>query len=126
MQITKSNFMNNTVSYGIIKVLSSSTLKMSDCTLQKNSAIDYAGAILIDRSFVYLTNTNLYDNKAVHCGRALHVKERSILYLKNCTFSNNHMYSWTSAENIEHTFGGAIVLLSSVLNGANVTQQFIT
>ena len=47
IQITQSNFVNNTVSYGLIKVLNSSTLQMSDCTLQKNKAIDYAKVILI-------------------------------------------------------------------------------
>ena len=61
IQITQSNFVNNTVSYGLIKVLNSSTLEMRDCTLQKNKAIDYAGAIYADRSFIHLTNTNFSD-----------------------------------------------------------------
>ena len=38
VKITKSNLVNNTVSLGMIKVLDSSILDMSDCTVQKNYA----------------------------------------------------------------------------------------
>ena len=77
IQITKSSFTNNIVTLGIIKVLNSSTLHMSDCKFQKNKAIDYAGAIFSENSKVHLTNINFDNNKADWGGGALYVKNNS-------------------------------------------------
>ena len=114
IQITKSKFVNNTVSYGLIKVLYSSTLEMSNCTLQKNKAIDYAGAIHADRSFIYLTNSNFSDNNAIQGGGALHVIEGSLVFLKSCTFFYNQV------NKTDDGFGGAILLSNNTANGINV------
>ena len=114
IQITKSQFVNNTVSYGLIKVLNSSILEMSNCSLQKNKAIDYAGAINADKSFMYLTNTNFSDNNAIQGGGALHVIEGSLVFLKSCTFFYNQV------NKTEDGFGGAILLSNSTANGINV------
>ena len=109
IQITQSKFVNNTVSYGLIKVLNSSTLEMRDCTLQKNKAIDYAGAVYADRSFIHLTNTNFSDNSAMWGGGALLVIEGSFVFLKHCRFSYNQVEFWHIAEKIEGHYEGAIV-----------------
>ena len=120
VQVTKSKFVNNTVTLGLIKVLNSSTLEMRDCTLQKNKAIDYAGAIYADRSFINLTKSNFKGNKAIQGGGALHVREGSILYMESCSFSNNQVKLLESAEEKEVGQGGAILLSNSTVNGINV------
>ena len=121
IQITKSKFVNNTVSYGLIKVLNSSILEMSNCTLQKNQAIDYVGAIHADRSFMYLTDTNFSNNNAIQGVGALHVIEGSFVFLKHCTLSYNQVKFGYSAEKTEDGCGGAILLSNSTANGINVS-----
>ena len=111
IQIRNSNFISNTVTHGIIKVLNSSTMEMSDCNMEKNKAINYAGAIFIDKSSVYLINSSFNDNEAVQGGGALHVKESSFLYTQNCSFSNNQV-------KIGH--GGAIYLSNSTAQGITI------
>ena len=120
VQVIKSKFVNNTVTFGLIKVLNSSSLEMSDCTLQKNKAINYAGAIFVDRSFVHLTNTYFSDNNANWRGGALFVTEGSFVFLKSCTFSNNQVKFGFCLEKIADGCGGAILLSNSTLNGINV------
>ena len=120
IQITKSEFTNNTVNFGLIKVLNSSKLEMSNCTLRKNKAIHNAGAIYADRSFIYVTNTNFSDNSAIRRGGALLVKEGSFVFLKRCIFSYNQVKIGYTGEKIEKHYGGAISLSNSTLNGDNV------
>ena len=119
IQITKSTFENNTVTYGVIKVLDSSTLDMSDCNLENNQAIDYAGAIFTNRSFIYLTNTSFNDNEAIHAGGALYLMEGSFLYSKKCTFSNNQVKFGGNSEPVIDSGGGAICLFNSTANLIN-------
>ena len=120
IQILKSNFVNNTVNFGLIKVLNSSTLEMLDCTLQNNKAKYNAGTILTDRSIIYLTKSNFNGNEAIQGGGALHVREGSILYMEICNFSNNQVQFLESAEEKEVGQGGAILLPNSTANGINV------
>ena len=101
VQVTKSKFVNNTVSHGLIKVLNSSTLEMRYCTLQNNMAINYAVAIHAVRSFIYLTNTNFSDNYAIQTGGALHGNK---VYFWSCIFatynSSVFIYDATFSRNI--------------------------
>ena len=101
LKVTKSNFANNTVSHGLIKVLNSSTLEMRDCTLENNKAINYAVAIHAGRSFIYLANTNFSDNNAIQTGGALHGNKvyfwrcifatyNSSVFIYNAIFSRNY------------------------------------
>ena len=120
LRITRSNFANNTVFQGLIKVLDSSTLEMSDCNLQSNQAIDYAGAIFTDKSFIYITNTSFEDNKAIQAGGALALQEGSFLHMKRCSFSNNQVKFWSNARLIKDGFGEAIFLSNSTANGFNI------
>ena len=120
IQITKTNFVNNTVGYGLIKVIKSSKLEMSNCTIHRNKAINYAGAIFAHGSFIYLTNTNFNDNNAIQGGGALFVKEGSFVFLKSCTFSNNQVKVGYSAKKKLDGYGGAILLTKSTIKGINV------
>ena len=63
IKITKSNFVNNIVSYGLIKVFNSSTLEMSDCILLKNQAREDPDVILHTKAVVYDSATC----KAISC-----------------------------------------------------------
>ena len=120
IQITKTNFVNNTVGYGLIKVIKSSKLEMSNCTIQKNKAINYAGAIFAHGSFIYLTNTNFSYNTAIRGGGALFVKEGSFVFLKSCTFSCNQVKFGYSAERKLDGYGGAILLSENTVKGIYV------
>ena len=57
LYIKQSNFLNNTVIYGLIKVLNLSYLIMSNSAVLGNYAEEYAGAIYANKSLVNLTNT---------------------------------------------------------------------
>ena len=116
VKITKSNFLDNTMTRGLITVVDSGTLVMLNCNLKNNSAIDYSGAIHIQRSNVYLINTSINNNKAVDGAGALGTDE-SYLYIQNCTFSNNT----AKFNNSKHGWGGAISLANSTLKGINVS-----
>ena len=117
IQITKSNFTNNTVTYGIIKVLSSSTLEMSDSIMERNQAVDCAGAIYAERSVIYITNTSFSNNEAVQEGGAFDVRAKCHVFIKNCTFSNNQ----AKFGNSSNGYGGAIKLVNSTLDGINMS-----
>ena len=109
IEITKSNFVNNTVNYGLIKVLSSSTLVMSNSIMQQNQARDYAGAIFVVNSVVHITDTNFYGNKAVEAGGAICAFTKSSLWIAHSTFKNNQIPFRHSNSNIsKYSFGGAI------------------
>ena len=120
VKITKSNLVNNMVTLGIIKVLDSSTLEMSKCTLQKNNAKVYAGAMFVENSTVHLKQTNFRGNKAVQRGGALYLSN-SFLHMKNCIFSNNQVnLGYPVTPEVDDGSGGAILLLNSTFNGINV------
>ena len=87
VEIANSNFMNNTVRYGLITVLNSGTLVMSDCSVLRNWAKH--AAILAKKSMVYITNTYFNDNKAVETGAIINAEINSFLHVQNCTFHNN-------------------------------------
>ena len=88
LHIEQSYFVNNTVEYGIIKVLNSSTLEMLNCFMLGNYAEKYAGAIYANESHVHLTNTYLNSNKANFSAGAMFII-KSVVQIKNCTFRNN-------------------------------------
>ena len=54
LHVEQSKFINNRVKGGIIKVLESSSLVMSNCTVLGNYATDYSGVIYAYESFVHL------------------------------------------------------------------------
>ena len=89
LHIEHSNFMNNTVKYGIIKVLNFSNLIMSNCSVLGNYAEEDGAVIYVNESFIYLRNTYLQNNKANGAGGAIFAETRSRLQIENCTFSNN-------------------------------------
>ena len=120
LQITKSNFANNTATQGLIKVLDSSTLEMSDCNLQGNQAIDFAGAIFADKSVLYIVNTSFKDNKAIQAGGTLALQKGSFLHMINSNFSYNQVKFWSNARMINDGYGGAIFLSNSTANGFNI------
>ena len=92
VQITKSNFVNNKVDHGIIQVLDSSDLKISDCVVQNNQAKTSIGAIYAQNSTIYIINTNFYYNKAVHTSGACSLLF-STAVLINCAFWYNSDYA---------------------------------
>ena len=111
INVTKSNFMNNRVSYGLITVWNLSTLHLSDTNMLQNQAIDCAGAIYVFNSVVRLTNTHFSDNKAVRFGGAIYAKGKSLLWITFSTFRNNQIpfEGSDSIENLsKYRFGGAI------------------
>ena len=88
LHIEQSYFVNNTVEYGIIKVLNSSTLEMLNCAVLANYAEEYAGAIYANESHVHLTNTYFNYNKAHFAAGAMFIT-KSVVQIKNCTFKSN-------------------------------------
>ena len=88
VQITKSNFVNNKVNYGIIQILDSSTLEMSDCVVQNNQDKTSVGAIYTENSIVYITNTNFYNNEAVSGSGACSMGFSTITLIQ-CSFYYN-------------------------------------
>ena len=85
VKITKSHFVNNTVEHGVLNVLSSSTLVMSDCTMSVNDPKELARAIFADSSVVYITNSNFTNNS----NTAVVLKNRTKVSILNCTFEGN-------------------------------------
>ena len=107
VQITKSHFVNNTVECGVVKVLSSSTMVMSDSTMQSNQS----GAIFANRSFVQLSNTYFVDNKVDSVGGAILVTDRSSMQIQNWTFRNNQVMHEYTYENITTNDEGCAIYL---------------
>ena len=131
LHIEHSNFMNNTVKYGLIKVLNLSNLIMSNCSMLGNHA-DFAAAIYANESLVNLTNTYMQNNKANIVGGAIFAETQSRLQIENCTFRNNeanksgaiHLVYFSQADlfnvyfnrNIAHTGGAMYLTENSTLN----------
>ena len=111
INVTKSNFMNNIVSYGLITVWNLSTLYLSDSNMLQNQARDCAGAIYVLNSVVRLTNTHFNDNKAVKAGGAIFSIDKSSLWIAYLTFRNNQI-PFEDSGSIEKMskdgYGGAI------------------
>ena len=123
INITKSNFVNNIVSYGLIKVLNSSTLLLLNSSLQQNQGIDFGGAIYVLNSVVRILNTTFSNNKAVRGGGGICALSKSILWITNSTFENNYILIEDSGSNrrIPQYGGGAIYFESaSVVEMHNV------
>ena len=106
-------------------MLNSSTLEMSDCTLQNNKAKDNAGTILTDRSIIHLTKSNFNDNEAIREGGALHANESYTGYFWSCIFATNNssmfIYDAIFSRNIETVIlllndGNVLAVNSSFLN----------
>ena len=89
LHIEQSKFINNTAKRGIIKVLESSSLIMSNCAVLGNYGTEYSAVIFAMESFVYLKNTNVNSNMAVNGGGAIVIENISLLQINNCTFKNN-------------------------------------
>ena len=103
LHVEQSTFVNNTVRSGIIKILKSSSLIMSNCTVWGNYATYYAGVIYTRGSFVYLKNTYFNNNVAINGGGAIFIENMSFLQTMNCTFKNN---------SVDRTFGNGGAILS--------------
>ena len=124
IQILKSYFVNNTVNFGLIKVLNSSILEMSHCTLQNNKAKDNAGTILTDRRIIYLTKSNFNGNEAIWEGGALHANKGYTGYFWICIFATNNssmfIYDAIFSRNI-----GTVILLLNDSNLLAVNSSFL-
>ena len=103
VQITKSNF----VEHGVVKVLSSSTIVLSDSTMQSNQG----SAIFANRSFVQLVNTYFVNSKVDSLGGAMFATDRSFMRIQNCTFSNNRVMHEYKYENITVSNEGCAIYL---------------
>ena len=89
IHIEQSTFVNNTVKKGLLKIMWSSSLIMSNCTVLENHATYYAGVIYAKKSFVQLKNTYFNGNMANIEGGVILIWIMSSLQIKNCTFKNN-------------------------------------
>ena len=83
LYVEQSKFVNNTVKQGIIKILRSSSLIMSNCTVLGNHATEYPGVIIADESFVHLKNTSFNGNMASNGGGAISIQNFSFLQIRN-------------------------------------------
>ena len=140
------------MNYGLIKVLDSSILVMSNSSMRHNQARDHAGAIYVEdskarltntklshnkakvaagaiyvvNSVVHLLNTNFYDNKAVRAGGAIFAYNSS-LWIAHSSFKHNQIPSRDSNSNTsKFGFGGAIYFKSSsvvVMHNVNFTHN---
>ena len=111
VEITISHFVNvNTMEREVFKVLTSSTIVMSDSTMKNNQG----GAIFCSRSIVHLANTYFTNNKADLEGGAIFVTDKSFMRIRNCTFRDNQVIYENAHENIAHNGeGGTISLYGS-------------
>ena len=98
LHIKRSKFVNNRVRNGVIKVLNSSTLILSDCVLSRNQAQESAGALFVNKSFVHIRNVKFTDNKAYASGGAIFAENIPFMQITGCVFTNNHA-----------KFGGAVM-----------------
>ena len=98
LHIKRSKFVNNRVKNGVIKVLHSSTLILSDCVLSRNQARECAGALFVNKSFVHVRNVKFTDNKAYGLGGAIFAENITFMQITGCIFTNNHA-----------KFGGAVM-----------------
>ena len=89
LHIELSNFLNNTVKHGLMKVLNLSNLVMSNCSVSGNYAEEDAAAIYANESHINITNTYLENNYANVAGGAIFAETLSRLQFENCTFRNN-------------------------------------
>ena len=128
VQITKSRFVNNIVKHPVVEVRSSSTIIMSDCTVQNSQG----GGIVFLSSFVQLTDTSFIDNKADWAGGAIFAADRSFMRIQNCTFRNDwvksgEFYSYKNVT-VEIDQGGAIFLAgsSAEMHDVNFIQNTAT
>ena len=87
--IEQSNFLNNTVKYGLIKVLNLSYLIMSNCTVLGNYAKEDATVIYANESLINITSTYFENNYANRVGGVIYAHRLSWLLIENCTFRNN-------------------------------------
>ena len=87
--IEQSNFLNNTVKYGLIKVLNLSYLVMSNCTVLGNYAEEDAAVIYANESLINITSTYFENNYANNDGGVIYAHRLSWLLIENCTFRNN-------------------------------------
>ena len=129
IQITNSIFFNNTVNYGIVKVLYSSTLLMSDCIFQNNQAEEIASAIYAINSLMYVMNTYYKNNKAVHAGGVILLHSKSFIYITNSTFKNNQVaFEDPRKKMSNHGLGGAILVDKStaMILHVNFTENTAT
>ena len=108
LHIEQSKFVNNTVKRGIIKVMKSSSLTMSNCSVVGNYALENPGVVYGNESFVHLKNTHFNGNTAIYGGGAIFIENMSFLQMKNCTFKNNSVDGTTGV-------GGAILFLNNSL-----------
>ena len=106
LHVEHSKFVNNTVKRGIIKILKSSPLIMSHCTILENHASEYPGVIHVSESFVHLKNMYFSGNMAINRGGVIFIENMSFLQIKNCTFKNNSVDK-------THGHGGAILSLNN-------------
>ena len=84
LHIEQSNFLYNTVEYGLIKVLNLSNLLMSNCSVSGNYA-EGVSVIYANKSNVNLRNTYLDNNYANWSGGAIFAETLSRLQIENCT-----------------------------------------
>ena len=106
VEITKTNF----VERAVVKVLSSSTMVVSDSTVQSNQG----SAIFSNRSFVQFTDIYFVDNRVDSVGGAIFATDRSFMRLENCTFRNSEVMHEHTYENITiRDEGCAIYLFNS-------------
>ena len=119
--ITKANFFNNIVNHGVINVLSSSTVLISNCTFENNEAKAFAGAIYAVESYAYVKNTQFNNNKAVQGGGALLLQNKSFIQITDSNFKNNQVnFSGGVVSMLRNGSGGAIWLDNSTAQLVNV------
>ena len=108
LRVEQSKFVNNTVRQGVIKILKSSWLIMSNCTVYGNYATYFPGVIYTKESFVHLKNTYFNGNRAIYGGGVIMIRNMSFLKMKNCTFKTNSVHRTKGV-------GGAILSLNNSL-----------
>ena len=113
LHIQQSNFVNNTVNYGLIKVFNLSQLIMSNCSMLENYAEKHAAAIYVNESFVYLNNTCLQNNSAGGYGGVILSMGKSLIDVSYSVFDGNKaavggaIYQQTSTMKLNHcSFSG--------------------
>ena len=120
LHVEQSKFVKNTVTMGIIQVLNSSTLIMSNCNILRNHAKKIAGAIYAKASAVFLIKSYFNSNKAISDGGAIYII-KTFLQIENCTFRNNRAHEAFEGA-IVSLYNSSLDLSNSIFDGNKASQ----
>ena len=99
VEVQESKFVGNKLRQGLLRVMDTSTLVLSNCNFENNNSTNRGACITGDHSSLYILNTMFNRNSVLKNGGAIGI-ERSVLHIRYSTF----------VQNSATLFGGAIYM----------------